>query len=53
MYEAALGAYTDAYNREEYSPLLKIVQHPNLEESRIIGEARIARRHRQALISAS
>ncbi|KAE9383853.1 hypothetical protein BT96DRAFT_1008714 [Gymnopus androsaceus JB14] len=52
-YEAALGAYTDAYNREEYSPLLKIVQHPNLEESRIIGEARIARRHRQALISAS
>ncbi|KAE9401891.1 hypothetical protein BT96DRAFT_937622 [Gymnopus androsaceus JB14] len=43
-YEAALEAYTDAYNREQYLPELKIVEHPNLEEVRRIHDARLARR---------
>ncbi|KAE9396613.1 hypothetical protein BT96DRAFT_996613 [Gymnopus androsaceus JB14] len=41
--EAAFEAYTDAYNREEYLPQLKIVQHPNLGEAQKIGKARLAR----------
>ncbi|KAE9382394.1 hypothetical protein BT96DRAFT_1010726 [Gymnopus androsaceus JB14] len=43
-YEAALEAYTDAYNREENAPQLKIVQHPNLDEGRRIYQAKLARR---------
>ncbi|KAE9387095.1 hypothetical protein BT96DRAFT_1005459 [Gymnopus androsaceus JB14] len=31
-YEAALQAYTDTYNCEEYSPQLKMVEHPNLNQ---------------------
>ncbi|KAE9387824.1 hypothetical protein BT96DRAFT_948072 [Gymnopus androsaceus JB14] len=43
-YEAALQAYTDTYNCEEYSPQLKIVEHPNLDQGIKIHEARRVRR---------
>lgn len=42
-YEAALTAYTDAYNREEYSPTLKFLHHPNLGEVIQRHEAVLAR----------